>query len=151
MEEWLIYSILVCILTSFAAIAIKYLGNYFNNVDEIRLCMCVILIMTGIISFIYLLYFFSNKDKVFKNIVKEKMKILLPILISLLIFLSYLFQCNARALCKVPGYPQLIINLNIIIILFLSIFFFNKELNWRIFLGIIITIIGLSIIILNNK
>lgn len=151
MEEWLVYSIIVCIITSFIAISLKYLGNYFNNVNEIRLFMCISLIITGIISFIYLIYFVSNKNKFFKNIVNKKIKIIILLFISLLIFLNFLFQCNARVLCKVPGYPQLVINLNIILILLLSIIFFNKELNLRICLGIIITIIGLSIILLNNK
>ena len=150
MEEWLFYSILVCIITSFTAIALKYLGNHFENIDDIKLFMCLSLILTGIISFIYLICYYRNKNIILKNLINEKIKISLLIIISLLIFLSYLFQCTARNLCKIPGYPQLIINLNIILVLFLSIIFFNKELNSSVFLGILITIIGLSIILLNN-
>ena len=154
MEDWLIYSILVLIITSFLALIIKYLGVFLDNIEEIKLFIFISLIFTGLFSFIYLLCNNKFYKKHFENIINNKINniflISILIIFSILLLLNIIFQGKARNLCKITGLPQLIINTNIILILILSIFLFNIKINWKIILGIILAFIGLSIVIINS-
>ena len=49
------------------------------------------------------------------------------------------------------GYCHLIINLNIIITLFAGYFLFKQQINFKTFFGILVTLIGIGIVILNSN
>lgn len=155
MEDWLIYSILVLIITAFLTLIIKYLKGVLDNIEEIKLFICISLIMAGIFSLIYLVYNNNFYMKHLKNIKDNKtdnnILIFILILFGLLLLLNFLFQGLAHTKCKIPGLPLIIFNMNIIIVLLISKILFDIKINRKIILGIILALIGISIVIINSK
>lgn len=154
MDDWLIYSIFVLIITAFLTLIIKYLGTILNNFEEIKLFICISLIIAGIFSLIYLVYNNNFYMKHLKNIKENKtdnnILIFILIIFGLLLLLNFIFQGLAHNKCKIPGLPLIIVNMNIIIVLLISSILFDIKINRKIILGIIVALIGLSIVIVNS-
>lgn len=148
MEEWIFYSIFALFISSSIIIIMKYLGTQINS-DEIKSFLCLSLVITGIISFFYLL---THKKNIY-NIIKKKnhsLLILLAFIFAILLLFNYITQIEAHNKCKIGGLPLIIINLNIIIVILISSFLYNTQLNFNSILGIFLIISGLSLVILNN-
>ena len=104
--------------------------------------------MGGIISLIYIVISKNNR-KLFISNCDYKLVIYTILFALLLIFNNYIIQ---KAFEHSPniGYSHLIINLNIIITLVAGYFLFNQKINPYTFFGIILTLAGISVIILNQ-
>ena len=139
---WIYLAVLCCLITSSGVILMKYISLSKCDLKNI-------VILTFILSgFLSLIYTVSDKNilKDIKNNITEK-DIFLIILFSLLIILNIMFQIHAFKISPQIGYSHLIINMNIIFTLIAGYFFFKQQINIKSLIGIIITLIGLSITI----
>ena len=139
---WIILSFIVMFTTSFSLIVLKLLNN---TKFDIKILLTFSYIFSALTGCIYILFNKTNFDYIISN-----MSVYILLLIFLFAFFhicSQGFMSNAIKLSSNVGYCHLIVNLNIIITLIASYFLFNKKFNWKIFTGIIIAIIGTSIVI----
>jgi len=134
MEKWIIYSIIVSILSAISIIILKY---FTDNVGFLLISFVIV----GFISLVYLLGFY-----------KTNIKLMLPyaffyaiLFISMNLLICYVVKCSTNI-----SYAHLIINLNIILTIIASYFLFNQQLNMYTFIGIIIALIGVTIVICNS-
>jgi drug/metabolite transporter (DMT)-like permease len=86
------------------------------------------------------------------NIIKscDKQLIFFVILFGLLLIINTFCMQYAMEISPNIGYSHLIINLNVIITLFASYFLFKQKINFKSFIGIIITLLGIAIVVNNN-
>jgi drug/metabolite transporter (DMT)-like permease len=102
----------------------------------------------GIFSLGYLIY---DTDLSYKFILECNYHITLFILFfSLLLILNNYIMNLAFKNSPNIGYTHMIINLNVIFSLLAGYFLFKQNINIKCFIGIIIALIGISIIILNK-
>jgi drug/metabolite transporter (DMT)-like permease len=102
----------------------------------------------GIFSLGYLIY---DTDLSYKFILECNYQITLFILFfSLLLIINNYIMNLAFKNSPNIGYTHMIINLNIIFSLLAGYFIFKQNINIKCFVGIIIALIGISIIILNK-
>ena len=134
MEKWIIYSIIASILSALTIIILKY---FTDNVGFLLISFVIV----GFISLVYLIGFY-----------KTDVKLLLPyaflyaiLFIGMNILICYAVKCSTNI-----SYAHLIINLNIILTIIASYFLFKQKLNIYTFIGIIISLIGVTIVIFNS-
>ena len=110
--------------------------------------LAITFFIAGIISLIYIVISKNNR-KLFISNCDYKLVIYTILFALLLIFNNYIIQ---KAFEHSPniGYSHLIINLNIIITLVAGYFLFNQKINPYTFFGIILTLAGITVIILNQ-
>tara|TARA_X000000368_G_C22925296_1_gene665012 strand:- start:259 stop:666 length:408 start_codon:yes stop_codon:yes gene_type:complete len=135
MDNWIIYSIIASILSALAFIILKY---FTDNIGFLLLSF----VFVGIISLVYLIGFH-----------KTDIKLMLPyaflyaiLFVSMNILICYAVKCSTNI-----SYAHLIINLNIILTIIASYFLFKQQLNMYTFIGIVISLIGVTIVIFNSK
>ena len=153
MQDWIIYSLLALIFSSTIILSVKYLGSILSNKDEVVSIVYIAFIIAGIISLIFIINDKKTKHNL-NNIVKNKtsnsLLLLFVIILGILIILNYTTQFSAHSLCKISGLPLVIINMNIVLVLFISYFLFSETINWKVILGIMLSLCGLSLVILNS-
>ena len=143
---WVYLSILATIITAVGIILIKYIDE---SKYDYNLCLALAFIIMGILAAGYLLY---NKNNTYKLLHKLK-----PDFMCLILFFAIIMiiknVCIKDALKYSPniGYSHLIINLNIIITLIAGYFLFKQKINWKTFIGIIISLIGICIVAYYSK
>lgn len=150
MEVWIYYSVLALLITSLNILGLNSVGRILNNVEEIQLFMYCAFIVAGFVSF--LLLFFGKKTKLnANNIIKNKTNnylILAGILgLGILLVLNFIIQALAHAKSSKVGLPLIIINMNIILVLLVSIILYKQTFNWKAIVGILLAVLGLSMVI----
>jgi len=143
---WLLFAVIAMLVSSFHAITHKYITIFNENNTDISIAF--VFIFAGILSILYLLY---NKDKTYTIFNSKKINIILLLSFILsIIILSYNYCIsNSVKLSSNVGYCILIVNFNIIITTIFSYYLFNQKINKNTLLGILISLIGLSIVICN--
>jgi len=141
---WAYLSICELFITSFSLILTKYLTS---TQFDFGILLAIIYMLVGVAGISYLIS--QRKTKKFKDVLKNAglfVIILLIVSASFRILGSYVI---AKAIKIAPniGYCHLIINLNVIITLLASYFLFKQKLNKKTFIGILLTLIGISIVI----
>lgn len=139
---WIYLAGLCCLITALAVILMKYISLSKCNLKNI---VILTFILCGFLSLIYII-FDKNFLKDIKNTITKK-DIFLIILFSIIILLNRLLQIYAFKISPQIGYSHLIINMNIIFTLIASYFLFKQKINIKSLIGIIITLIGLTITI----
>tara|TARA_B100001175_G_scaffold91860_1_gene77624 strand:+ start:5645 stop:6100 length:456 start_codon:yes stop_codon:yes gene_type:complete len=145
---WIFYSFIAMFFITIHSIIHKYILIYNNNNADISLA--ITFLFTGIISLIYLSFY---KEKI-KNILKDKNSniiICLSIFLALIILSINMAVSKAFSFSSNISYCNLIINLNIILVLLFSYILFKERLNKQTMLGILLSLIGLSIVIYYSK
>ena len=134
------------IVTAIGVICLKLIdkSKYDNYIF-----LAITFLITGILSLIYIVITKNNR-KLFLSNCDNKLFIYTILFALLLIFNNYIIQQAFKHSPNI-GYSHLIINLNIIITLLAGVFLFNQTINLLSFIGIIITLIGITIIILNQN
>lgn len=151
MESWIFYSILALLITSTLILGLNYLGRILNGNDEIRIFMYCAFIVAGLVSFLLLLIdkkkTLSNANNIIQN--KTSNYVILAILVGfgILVIMNYNMQALAHAKSSKVGLPLIIINMNIILVLLMSLLFYRQTINWKAGLGILLSVIGLSMVI----
>tara|TARA_E500000178_G_scaffold186789_1_gene185002 strand:+ start:166 stop:612 length:447 start_codon:yes stop_codon:yes gene_type:complete len=143
---WIFLSFFAMIISAVGAICLKLIdkSKYDNYIF-----LAITFFLTGIISLIYILMTKKNR-KLFISNCDNKLFIYTILFAILLIFNNYIMQ-QAFKYSPNIGYSHLIINLNIIITLIAGYFLFNQKINPRTFFGIILTLLGITVIIFNQN
>ena len=141
---WILYSILALIASSLHVINYKNLTTINFPLD---LCVAVNIVLAGFIAFLYVLI---NLHRLDLNKCKIGIKHMFFVALCIIIFNFCLVTAIKHSINT--SFPLIIINLNIILTAILSYFLFKEKLSIEIFFGIILIVIGLSIVIyyLNN-
>jgi len=138
---WIIFAFIAMFVSGLHTICLKYMNNKFIDIG-----LAFIFLFAGFLSLVYIL-FNNNRLKDFFKQENSKKIILMALLIGIFIIIfnsSLLYSINNSP--KV-SYCLLIVNLNIIIALIISYFLFKEKLNFKTFLGMLLSIFGLSIVI----
>jgi len=139
---WIFLSLIATIVSAIYVICLKLIDNSkYNN----YIFLAITFFITGIISLIYLITSKNNR-KLFISNVDYKLFIYTFLFAFIIILNNYCIQLAVEYSPNI-GYSHLIINLNIIITLIAGYFLFKQKLNLMTFIGIIISLIGISIII----
>ena len=142
---WIFLSFLAMVVSATGVICLKLIdkSNYDNYIF-----LAITFFITGVISLIYILITKNNR-KLFISNCDYKLIIYTILFAILLIFNNYIIQQAFKHSPNI-GYSHLIINLNIIITLIAGYFLFNQKINPYTFFGIILTLAGITVIILNQ-
>lgn len=134
-------------LCLFHAVIHKYITIFNSEYNDISVAF--VFIFAGILSFLYLLYNKNKTTQVFKN-KKINIVLLLSLVLSIIILTYNICISNSVRLTSNISYCILIINFNIIVTSILSYYLFKQKINIYTLFGILIALIGLSIVILNT-
>lgn len=145
LNNWIFLAITSMIITATTALSLKYISESKYNDNTI---LAITFFIMGLFSFGYLVY---NTDLSYKFISECNYKIGLFILFFsiLLIFNNFIMNLAFKKSPNI-GYTHMIINVNVIFSLLTGYFLFKQNINIKCFMGIIITLIGVSIIIFNK-
>ena len=139
---WIYLSFFATLITAISVIIMKYLTDSKCNVKTLTFMSFII---SSIIVLIYLPF-----DKTVINDIKKNIDLkdyLLIILFSAVLIANRLSQVYVFKITPSIGISHLIINANIIVSLLAGYFLFKQMINYKSFIGILITMIGLSITI----
>ena len=140
---WIILSIIACFLT-----ALKV--NLFNFVSSLKenslLLVSLFYLCAGLIGLLF--FIFTNKSKI--NINYDFKIIGLIIFTGLILLITTTLVIYLLKITPNMAYAHSIINLNIIITIITSYLIFNQELNKFTVFGILLSLIGIIILIMNQ-
>ena len=142
-NTWIFFALIAMLLSSLHTICFKFVKKDNNYVD---IGLALIFLFVGLFSLIYIILNLKNVFKFF-NQKHSKDIIYLSLFIAIIIIgfnISLLFSLNET---PKTSYCSLIINSNIIFTLLLSYYLFKEKINYKSLIGILISLIGLSIVI----
>ena len=144
---WVYLSLLEVFITSSSLIVTKFLTT--TNID-VKLTIALTYIVVGFNSILYILY---NKKENFKIISSNISKFIIVLILISAFLRTFGSVIIAKALEIAPNisYCHLIVNTNVILTLIASYFIFKQQINLHAFMGIIITLIGMFIVIINSN
>jgi drug/metabolite transporter (DMT)-like permease len=131
------------LLSSLHTVCLKFVKKDNNYID---IGLAFIFLFVGLFSLVYIMLNLKNLTMFF-NQKNSKDIIYLSLFIAFTIIgfnTSLLFSLNET---PKTSYCLLIINLNIILTLLLSYYLFKEKMNYKSLIGILISLIGLSIVI----
>jgi uncharacterized membrane protein len=140
MDSWIYLAILKVFVTVFAVMIQKYIkftGNLYPIITSI---------IATLFFIIYLVAFNNLKD--LKEIKKNNIPLL--ILAGFLLFVFLLINYNLISKSSHPGYFKVLSVYELILILFLTYYFYNAEITIRNWTGFIFIIIGSVLLIKPN-
>ena len=142
---WIIFALLSMIVSALSTISLKMIdkSKYDNNIF-----IMLSFIMAGVLCILYL---FLNKNK--RNLIIkscDKKFLIFIFLFGLLLIINNLCMQYAMEITPNIGFSHSIVNLNVIITLFASYFLFKQKINLKSFIGIILTLFGISIVVNSN-
>jgi len=139
--NWIALAFLATLITAIGTISLKVIDDskYDNNIF-----LALTFIFMGIFSFFYLLS--NNKIKTKLLTSCDIHLIFFVILFAILLILNNIVMQNAFKISPNIGYSHIIINLNVIITVIAAYYLFKQNLDFRCLIGIIISLIGISII-----
>ena len=139
--NWIFISFLSTLITAFGTIGLKVIDNskYDNN-----LFLALTFIVMGILTFCYLFFNSHAKNKLINNC--DISLIFFVILYAIVLIFNSLVMQYAFKISPNIGYSHIIINLNVIITVIAAYYLFKQNLDFRCLIGIIISLIGISII-----
>lgn len=146
-HNWVSIALICTLFSSTGVILMKHIDNSkYNNIIFIIISYIVV----GIFGILYLIYDLQNKKEVLKNC--DYKLILYSFIFACIIIVGNIIIQYAFSISPNISYTHLIINLNIIFTIIASYILFKQNINFYCLLGIIISLIGILIIILNyNK
>jgi drug/metabolite transporter (DMT)-like permease len=140
--HWAYLSFCELFITSFSLIVTKYLTSSGLSIEAL---IAIIYIMVGIAGVIYLINHKKDMQKIINNLTLG----LIILLILACIFRVFGSVIMAKAIHLAPNisYCHLIVNLNVLVTILASYFLFNQKINLKTFVGILISLFGMSMVI----
>ena len=140
-DNWIVLALLSTLITAIGTIGLKLIDNskYDNN-----LFLALTFIFMGFFSLFYLILNNKIKNKLLNNC--DKYLLFFVLLFAVLIILNNIVMQYAFKISPNIGYSHVIINLNVIITVIAAYYLFKQNLDFRCLMGIIISLIGISII-----
>tara|TARA_B100001027_G_scaffold211764_1_gene180333 strand:- start:405 stop:866 length:462 start_codon:yes stop_codon:yes gene_type:complete len=150
--SWVLLSISLALITAVGALTLKYIGtNYSKERDTSIIIGLLTTILAGILAFVILCVKRNKVKKVCLEITNSKKPIKWAIILMAIIFIiNICLTIYTLNKAENPAYAQIIKNTNIIFILFFSILIFKTKVNPRCIIGVLLCLLGISIIIFNN-
>lgn len=144
-QFWVYIALLSMLISAISTISLKFIdtSNYDNN-----LFILLSFIMAGFLSILYLFLFKNNKNEIIKSC--DKKLLVFVFLFGLLLLCNSLCMQYSMKVTPNIGFSHLIVNLNVILTLFASYFLFKQKISFKSFIGIIITLFGISIVVNSN-
>lgn len=144
--NWILLALLSMFISGLGIIFLKYISltKYDTN---------FFLLLTGIfIGIICTLIIFFNKNKFVKHINNcDNFLLFLLIFFSIALILNNYVMFNAIRISPNIGYTHTIINLNVILSLIAGYLLFKQKINYKVLIGIIVALIGFTIIGFNSN
>jgi len=142
--NWIFYALIAWICTGTSFLLLKNVNTKVQHSLELQyIYILITLIISGLFSAMLLVYLVLTKNKNLKEMVNfSKTNI---ISLGIAIVLSYIFLMIAGIKGGTPAFQ--IINLNIIIMAIGGHYFYKEKLNMTKIMGIVVALIGASIII----
>tara|TARA_Y100000591_G_C21799027_1_gene681039 strand:- start:416 stop:820 length:405 start_codon:yes stop_codon:yes gene_type:complete len=133
------------LISATTVISLKFIdySNYDNN-----LFILLSFIMAGFLSILYLFLFKNNKNEIIKSC--DKKLLIFAFLFGVLLLCNNLCMQYSMKVTPNIGFSHLIVNLNVILTLLVSYFLFKQKISFKSFIGIIITLFGISIVVNTN-
>ena len=152
MKLWIIYSFLTCLLSSIVILSFKYLDVVLNNEEEVKILIYLGFIIAAIVGICLIMYDKPKNVKSINNIVNNsftnnRLLILILLFMGILLVGIKMSHFYAMTYSNNPGLPLIIVNMNVILVLALSLLIFRMVLNWKVILGIILAVCGISTVI----
>lgn len=143
---WVFLALLSMFISGLGVIFLKYINDSKYDTNYFILLS---FFFVGIISTILI---FIDKDKFMKKCKHYDYKFIFIVSFFSILLLLNTF-CMQYAISKSPniGYTHAIINFNVVLSLIASYFLFKQKINHKVFFGIIIAVIGFTIIALNSN
>ncbi len=142
-NTWIFFALIAMLLSSLHTVCLKFVKKDNNYID---IGLAFVFLFVGLFSLVYIMLNLKNLTMFF-NQKHSKDIIYLSLFIAFTIIgfnTSLLFSLNET---PKTSYCLLIINLNIILTLLLSYYLFKEKMNYKSLIGILISLIGLSIVI----
>ena len=153
--NFVVMAFFISLITAIAAIIFKYITIDYpkesNNTSLIINISLMSLVVAGFISLLLLLVQKKNLTKLFQCVESNKSKNLTYICILALIYvINVTLTIYLYSGIHNPAFGHLIINTNVILILIYSVLFFKVKITTTGITGFILTLVGLSLIILGK-
>ena len=133
------------LISAITVISLKFIDN--SNYDN-NLFILLSFIMAGFLSILYLFLFKNNKNEIIKSC--DKKLLVFVFLFGALLLCNNLCMQYSMKVTPNIGFSHLIVNLNVIVNLLASYFLFKQKISFKSFIGIIITLFGISIVVNSN-
>ena len=150
--SWIILSFSLALITASGALILKFIGNDYNHDSDTSMIIgLIVAFLSGILAFLILCY---HKSKVMRicneiNHKHKKIKYLIPIL-AIIFIINVCLTIYTLNKVENPAYAQIIKNTNVVFILLLSILLFKTRINKKCIFGVLLCLMGISIIIYYN-
>jgi drug/metabolite transporter (DMT)-like permease len=139
--NWIFLALLSTLTTGIGVVGLKLIDN--SKYDNIIFLALTFMFM-GILTFFYL-FFNQNVTKNLINTCDINLLFFVILYSIFLLFNNLIVQYTFKFSPNI-GYSHIIINLNVIITLFAAYYLFKQKFDFRCLIGIIIALIGISII-----
>ena len=141
-KNWIALAFLSTLITAIGTIGLKLIDTSKYDND---LFLALTFIVMGILTLCYLFFNSDAKNKLINNC--DINFIFFVILYAIILIFNSLVMQYAFKISPNIGYSHIIINLNVIITLIAGYYLFKQNLDLRCLIGIIISLIGISIIV----
>lgn len=143
MNNWILFAFIACIFTTLEVLAMKKISLFGDQISVDDSFLVAIII----IGFICFLIFISKAGSLTQRIKSLWSVNTLIILVYGLFMLTHrYFFIKSVDISPNPGYSHLIVNFNVILTLIFSYVLFRSKINRMTFLGIVLAIIGITIV-----
>ena len=143
MNNWILFAFIACIFTTLEVLAMKKISLFGDQISVDDSFLVAIII----IGFICFLIFISKAGSLTQRIKSLwSVNTLIILVYGLFILTHRYFFIKSVDISPNPGYSHLIVNFNVILTLIFSYVLFRSKINRMTFLGIVLAIIGITIV-----
>ena len=142
--NWFTLAFIVCLVSASEILIMKKICLLEKDIN-IEESILIAFVIAGIVSFLILILKSRNLKSKIKNI--YSMQGFFISLVGILFLTNRLLFTKSIKTSPNPGYSHLIVNLNVIIVLILSYFLYNSQINYKSCLGIILSLLGIFTVI----
>ena len=143
--NWFTLAFIVCLVSASEILIMKKICLLEKDIN-IEESILIAFVIAGIVSFLILI----SKSRNLKSKIKKiySMQGFFISLVGILFLTNRLLFTKSIKKSPNPGYSHLIVNLNVIIVLILSYFLYNSQINYKSCLGIILSLLGIFTVII---
>ena len=146
MNNWILLAFIACVFTTLEVLAMKKISLFGDQIPVDDSFLVAIII----IGFICFLIFISKAGSLTQRIKSLwSLNSLIILIYGLFILTHRYFFIKSVDISPNPGYSHLIVNFNVILTLIFSYILFRSKINRMTFLGIVLAIIGITIVATN--
>ena len=143
MNSWILFAFIACVFTTLEVLAMKKISLFGDQISVDDSFLAAIIA----IGFICFLIFISKRGSLRSRIKSLWSLNALVILVYGLFMLTHrYFFIKSVDVSPNPGYSHLIVNFNVILTLIFSYILFRSKINRMTLLGIVLSIIGITIV-----